>query len=269
MENEEHWKNKYLANLEQIETFERKLNEAEELMRLTVARLTLAADGVDDDQLDALRREARKKKGNATVRAIVDQIAHTLKRMDGERATGRLALLSPPQLLSRIVDAIDFPRGLASKARKINKRLNKKKARDELDVLLQEVTTLIAEAIDRAEEPKETGKSPDTRPSESRAVEKQAFVEGAKDILDRMITDLSRTLNDSKRIESVTGQLEAARTRNEVRQLGTRLTRLFRATSEPQQQEAVASPPAQEFPVDADDSAPARFTEFIDLLIAG
>lgn len=39
MENEGHWKNKYLANLEQMEDFERRLNEAEDLMRLTVARL--------------------------------------------------------------------------------------------------------------------------------------------------------------------------------------------------------------------------------------
>ena len=49
MENEEHWKNKYLANLEQVEAFEHRLNEAEDLMRLTVARLTLAADGIDPD----------------------------------------------------------------------------------------------------------------------------------------------------------------------------------------------------------------------------
>lgn len=130
MENEEHWKNKYLANLEQVEDFERRLNEAEDLMRLTVARLTLAADGVDktlDEQLDTLRRQVRKKTDNAAVSATVEQIAHTIKRMDDEKAAGRLTLLSPPLILSHLIRAIDFPRGLTRKARKIDKNLTRKK----------------------------------------------------------------------------------------------------------------------------------------------
>lgn len=133
-------------------------------------------------------------------------------------------------------------------------------------MLLQEITTLIAETIDWSVEPEKTGASPASRKSRTELTEDHAFIEGAKEVLDRMISELSRTLDDANRIESVTNQLDTASTKKEIHQLGARLTRLFRATNESQPQEPVSTPSTKETAIESEDSAPARFTAFINLL---
>ena len=87
------WRQKYFRNLEDLEKKEKQWREAEELLRRTISRLTLAADGLDemlDGQLRALRDAIRDRVNNATLKEHIEAMSRTLVRLDLEhQGSGR------------------------------------------------------------------------------------------------------------------------------------------------------------------------------------
>lgn len=81
----EQWKRKYLDNLEESERSEKQWNDSDELLRKTISRLTLAADGLDDTldkQLRDLRDAIRDHGSTSQLRVRVDEMSKTLVRLD-------------------------------------------------------------------------------------------------------------------------------------------------------------------------------------------
>jgi len=81
----EQWKKKYFDRLEKFEREQNQWHEAEELLRKTVSRLTLAADGLDEEldrQLRDLRNAVRDRASTAQLRSRVDDMSSTLLKLD-------------------------------------------------------------------------------------------------------------------------------------------------------------------------------------------
>ncbi len=79
------WKQKYLDNLEESERSEKQWKDSDELLRKTISRLTLAADGLDetlDKQLRELRDAIRDHSSVSQLRIRIDEMSKTLVRLD-------------------------------------------------------------------------------------------------------------------------------------------------------------------------------------------
>jgi diguanylate cyclase len=82
------WKKKYFDGLGEFEREQKQWHEAEDLLRKTIFRLTLAADGLDDDldrQLSDLRNAVRNRASTAQLRSRVDDLSKTLVKLDKQR----------------------------------------------------------------------------------------------------------------------------------------------------------------------------------------
>ncbi len=79
------WKQKYLDNLEECERTEKQWKDNDELLRKTISRLTLAADGLDDtldEQLCCLRDAIREHSSTPKLRVCIEEMSKTLVRLD-------------------------------------------------------------------------------------------------------------------------------------------------------------------------------------------
>lgn len=104
------WKKKYFDQLEQSEHQEKQWSEADELLRKTVSRLTLAADGVDDTldrQLRDLRNAIRDRASTAQLRSLLDDMSRTLVRLDKTRQQRGRQLEEKPLL--NLLEALPLP----------------------------------------------------------------------------------------------------------------------------------------------------------------
>lgn len=146
----ENWKQKYLASLESQEQNERHLAQADHLLRRVIARVSLAADGIDaelSDQLDRLRVLARNNKGYDELGRQLDVVSETIKRLDARRASGDKKELDAGKFLYALIDLLDIPRGLAKNARSLQKRLKEGKSGNDPEQLGREFVEFIEEAF--------------------------------------------------------------------------------------------------------------------------
>jgi diguanylate cyclase len=81
----EQWKGKYLDQLEQFETRQKQWQQADELLRKTISRLALAADGQDpelDKRLRTLRDAIRDRVSDKQLQPVIDTVSDALIRLD-------------------------------------------------------------------------------------------------------------------------------------------------------------------------------------------
>ncbi len=84
----EQWKRKYFDQLAQLETKEKQWQQADELLRKTISRLTLAADGQDenlDRQLRELRNAIRDRASSLQLQTVIDAMSSALIKLDRQR----------------------------------------------------------------------------------------------------------------------------------------------------------------------------------------
>ncbi|HHH42891.1 MAG TPA: GGDEF domain-containing protein [Gammaproteobacteria bacterium] len=118
------WKQKYFTQLEEAERREKQWNEADELLRKTISRLTLAADGLDDvldRQLRELRNAIRDRAATLQLRTLIEDMSRTLVRLDSERTEERPAVDTVPLL--DLLDALTLPQDARRKAAVLKKQL--------------------------------------------------------------------------------------------------------------------------------------------------
>ncbi|MFA7386805.1 MAG: GGDEF domain-containing protein [Thiohalobacteraceae bacterium] len=143
----ESWKRKYYDGLEQHEIRERQWAQTDELLRKTLSRLTLAADGQDpvlDDHLKALRDAIRDHADVGVLRQRIEAMSKSLVRLD-DKPGAQEAAPRPTAVLQSLLDRIALPRGNARRAKALRKTLESAQAIDpepavaEFAALLQEV----------------------------------------------------------------------------------------------------------------------------------
>ena len=118
------WKQKYFAQLEESERREKQWQDAEELLRKTISRLTLAADGLDaalDRQLRDLRNAIRDRASTAQLDVLLEDMSRTLVKLDGQRKQGRQGAGGVPLLA--LLDALSLPKGTGRQSKALRKQL--------------------------------------------------------------------------------------------------------------------------------------------------
>lgn len=161
----EQWRSKYYDGLAQLDRKEKEWRQTENVLRQCISRLTLAADSSDrelNQQLDKLRNAIRKNTGSAELEALIQSLSEHLMRLDQQRRSHSKPP-SPLDVLRRLADGINFPRGLGHKAKAYSKSLSGLSDEADYQPHLQGLITLISEAFDwvaeqHVEEEATTGK---------------------------------------------------------------------------------------------------------------
>lgn len=122
----EQWKHKYFNQLEDAESKEKQWREADELLRKTVARLTLAADGQDDNldqQLLELRNAIRDRASSAQLQKTIDAMSTTLIKLERERKN-KASHAEHESALLKLLDQLRLPKGTGRKIKQLRKLLD-------------------------------------------------------------------------------------------------------------------------------------------------
>lgn len=144
----ERWKQKYYDSLEQIEKKERQWQDVEGLLRRGIARLTLAARGVNDTQdreLERLRNAIRDGRDSAALQQLIEAIGNSAARQDQGRA--RVNDPKAGETLAQLLSKIALPRRFSRKARALGSRLEDARSQAELTPLMDELCALLQEAL--------------------------------------------------------------------------------------------------------------------------
>ncbi|WJW75458.1 diguanylate cyclase [Thiohalobacter sp. IOR34] len=150
----ETWKRRYYDSLEQAEQKERQWQRLEELLRKTISRLTLAADGLDDtldEQLKALRDAIRDRADAGLLQSRIEAMSATLVRLDSKRAARETA----PGALDVLADLLErtpLPRSSRSRVRALRRQL--REAGDgQIPAVVRAFAALLEQALNEAEAP--------------------------------------------------------------------------------------------------------------------
>lgn len=144
-QNDAHWKEKYLTSLDKYEKKEKAWKELEELLRLGMNRVALAAEGVDttlDRHLKSLRKSIRSGAYNG-LESIVEDISHSVKRLDDLRKEHEKVDNRPGTVLLNLVNTLNIPRQYKSQLKELQKQLKQADPDQPIDTPLRQLATLI------------------------------------------------------------------------------------------------------------------------------
>ncbi|GAB4298323.1 MAG: hypothetical protein Kow0096_16950 [Thiohalomonadaceae bacterium] len=146
----EQWRSKYYDGLTQLERKEKEWRQTENVLRQCISRLSLAADSSDrelNQQLDKLRGAIRQNAGSSELEVLIQSLSEHLVRLDQQRRSHHKPP-TPLEVLRRLADGINFPRGLGHKAKAYRKALAAARGEEDYRPHLQALITLIGEAFD-------------------------------------------------------------------------------------------------------------------------
>ncbi len=121
----EQWKRRYFDQLEDAERKEKQWQQADDLLRKTISRLTLAADGQDDKldrQLRDLRNAIRDRASSAQLQKAIDAMSTTLVKLENERK--QVADSGNDNVMLKLLDQLQLPKGTGRKTKQLRKLLN-------------------------------------------------------------------------------------------------------------------------------------------------
>lgn len=241
----EAWKRKYYDNLEQAEQKERQWASAEDLLRKTISRLALAADGLDatlDRHLRDLRNAIRDRADSGTLGLRIEAMSASLAGLDEKSAVKRLAPGS--SILAEVLERTPLPRDAANRAQALKKRLRKAK-NDDTQALIREFSGLLTDALGNkgaqaatvdkngaATEgwfgrmfPRRTAAQPEpARPSAERDAE---HLGGQRQILLHLMGRLAEHSDAKQLLNDLRGRAQQTRSEQELRRLADALADLF------------------------------------------
>lgn len=154
MSDESNWKEKYLDGLEQLSAHEERWSGRVELLRRSLVRTSMAAEGLDpvvDACLDDLRELLRRDDLDESLAALVPRLEKAVLEAD-RRRDARLEAVA--QSLRKLVDQLRLlpVHGEPRKAlKRLGKRIGERAGQGrELEELLRELSALQAQAIQQA-----------------------------------------------------------------------------------------------------------------------
>lgn len=159
MENADDWKQKYFQSLEKLEQLEQKTQsweELENLLRLAMNRVAVAAQGVDpvlDKHLNSLRDSVRSGDYPA-LEPIIEKISTTVKRLDEQRQHGESRTM--PQLLLSLLEQLNFPKAHKKRLKALRKTIRSLDESDSMEPVLRE----LADVLNLSLQPRASAESP-------------------------------------------------------------------------------------------------------------
>jgi diguanylate cyclase len=228
------WKRKYFDALEDAESREKQWRQADELLRHTISRLTLAADGLDpalDRQLLELRNAIRDRSSAAQLRSRIDAMSKTLVKLDSRRKQESRS----EDVLLQLLDALSLPKGTGRQSKALNKLL-RSAASEDSEAVVSAFADLMHKSLELAgsqddkgvASPRRTGLfgrlfgregksvalAPETGPASPPGAASRSALHSADSIQEILIQLLERlSLPDelAERLETVRAHIEAMR----------------------------------------------------------
>lgn len=145
----DHWKEKYLASLDDLESKEKAWVAIEKSLRLALSRLSLAVETSDArlaGQLDTLRKALRGKAGVEQLDGLVEDISRSLVRLDQQRegTDGVKTMLSRAH---RSVEQLQIPGGLEQETRELKKQLREAERAQDVRQALDAYSTYLTRVV--------------------------------------------------------------------------------------------------------------------------
>jgi diguanylate cyclase len=146
---DESWKQKYLDSLDQLESRETAWRATEALLKQSLTRVALAAEGRDpqlDNDLTQLRQILRSDIDAQRLEAVVDGLTQSVKRLDQQRQQQQ-ASDGPQQLLGHWLDSLSLPSPFNSQLKKLRKQIDGTHNLAEMEAPLRELAHLLNQAL--------------------------------------------------------------------------------------------------------------------------
>lgn len=121
-----HWKDKYLAALEEFETSQKRDQQRLELLKRGLGRVSLAAEGLDgslDEQLNEIRSALRGGRDIQTLEPVIAQLERTIVALDDRRRDEQSQLQEQIDNQLEQYLKLDLPRSDKSSLKKLRKSL--------------------------------------------------------------------------------------------------------------------------------------------------
>ncbi len=150
---DENWKQKYLASLDNLEQQEKQWQATEAMLKQGLTRVALAAQGLDtklDNDLDALRKVLRKDIDLNHLEGVVGDLTQSVKHLDDQR-NDKNATHSPQELLTHWLDSLSFPGALNARIKALRKQIDSTSNLAEMEAPLRELAALVNEALQHEE----------------------------------------------------------------------------------------------------------------------
>ncbi|HEY9149456.1 MAG TPA: diguanylate cyclase [Gammaproteobacteria bacterium] len=161
------WQGKYYDSLEAFEKKEKQWAEVEDLLRRTLSRLTLAAEGSDDAldrQLKELRDAIRDREDSRRLGQRIEAMTRTLVKLDEARNRQARATRAPHPLL-QLLERLPLPKGTGRRVKQLRKELEGLADETTPDTLIQGFAELVREALDLAREEAPATATPGNTPA--------------------------------------------------------------------------------------------------------
>ena len=154
------WQGKYYDSLETFEIKEKQWTDVEDLLRRTLSRLTLAAEGADDTldhQLKELRDAIRDREDSQRLGRRIEAMTRTLMKLDEARDRQARAA-PPPHPLLQLLDQLKLPKGTGRRVKQLRKELEGAGPEETPTAMIQAFSALFAESLEliREEAPSAT-----------------------------------------------------------------------------------------------------------------
>lgn len=148
----ENWKRKYYDQLDQLEKKEQQWDTLETLLKKTVSRLCLAAEGHHnsiDQHIQQIRSSTRDKIDRIHLETTLNELSRVLARIEEAQTSPEHKITS---VLTQLLNSLKLPASLKKDKDKLLKRLSKATDRDS-DSLLADLSQLLDRVISEAPEP--------------------------------------------------------------------------------------------------------------------
>lgn len=242
----EQWKRKYYDSLESIEQKERRWRQVEDILRKTISRLTLAADGLDatlDQQLRELRNAIRDRVDENVLMHRIEVMSQALVRLDSIRLEKSRAP-GPADALNQLLDMLKLPARSAQQLKALKKQLQKSETAN-LEPLLRAFADVLHGALQEGGDPKpkesqgtvlnrlfgkksdqEGASAPDTADTGSKVT--QQGLSGREVLLD-LVRYIAAQEDGEKRISELRNRIQYVRSDDELRAITAQLGELIAA----------------------------------------
>jgi diguanylate cyclase len=177
------WKRKYHDALHQLEEKDKQVADVDDLMRHSVARLSLMANGLHprlDRQLEKLRKVARSGGDTAAIRDLLDEASKTVREVELKLSSATDNARARRDALVDFLAGIEFPGDLGDSAASLQRRLDREDRPEALLILVREYANLLQRALGRVAADREKNQAGGSR---SQDAKKPLYA-----LLDRLMT---------------------------------------------------------------------------------
>ena len=145
-QDEEQWKSKYYTQLDQLETKEKEWSELESVLKKTVVRLSLAAEGQNDsvDQyIKDIRTVIKNDIDRFRLESILDDLSKLLAKIEEKKGAPDQQVVTA---LHMLVEPLEFPKSCKKAKQKLLKQLGDATDKDK-EACVKETLELLKKAL--------------------------------------------------------------------------------------------------------------------------